>query len=92
MAKVMKITCSLETTNTSGGGGEIEVDEMRMLRSLRWMRGVKRKYMMRNEHIRGTSRVAQAAIETTERRLNWYGRVMRTDEEHILRKVLRTDT
>ena len=26
-----------------------------------------------------------------ERRLNWYGHGMRRDEEHILRKVLRTD-
>ena len=89
MAKVMKITCSLETTNTSGGGGEIEVDEMRMLR---WKCGVKRKYMIKNEHIRGTSRVAQAATNIRERRFNWCGHVMRTDEEHILRKVLRTDT
>ena len=37
-------------------------------------------------------RVAQAANNITERRLNWYGRVMRGDEEQILRKVLRTDT
>ena len=27
----------------------------------------------------------------TERRLNWYGHVMRRDGEHILRKVLRAD-
>ena len=27
----------------------------------------------------------------TDRRLNWYGRVMRRDEDHILRKVLRMD-
>ena len=64
----------------------IEVTEMRMLR---WMCGVTRKDKIRNEHIRGTTRVAQASKKITERRLNWYGHVMRRDGEHILRKVLR---
>ena len=27
----------------------------------------------------------------TERRLNWYGRVMRREEEHILRKMMKMD-
>ena len=66
----------------------IEVTEMRMLR---WMCGVTRKDKIRNEHIRGTTRVAQASKKITERRLNWYGHVMRRDGEHILRKVLRAD-
>ena len=66
----------------------IEVTEMRMLR---WMCGVTLKYKIRNEHIRGTTRVAQASKKITERRLNWYGHVMRRDGEHILRKVLRAD-
>ena len=66
----------------------IEVTEMRMLR---WMCGVTRKDKIRNEHIRRTTRVAQASTKITERRLNWYGHVMRRDGEHILRKVLRAD-
>ena len=66
----------------------IEVTEMRMLR---WMCGVARKNKIRNEHIRGTTRVAQASKNITERRLNWYGHVMRRDGEHILRRVLRAD-
>ncbi len=37
---------------------QIEVTEMRMLR---WMCGVTRKEKIRNEHIRGTTRVAQAS-------------------------------
>ena len=61
------------------------------MRMLRWMCGVTRKYMIRNEHIRGTTRVAQASKKITERRFNWYGHVMRRDGEHILRKVLRAD-
>ena len=59
----------------------IEVTEMRMLR---WMCGVTRKYKIRNEHIRGTTRVAQASKKITERRLIWYGHVMTRDGEHIL--------
>ena len=65
-----------------------EVTEMRMLR---WMCGVTRKDKIRNEHIRGTTRMAQASKKITERRLNWYAHVMRRDGEHILRKVLRAD-
>ena len=66
----------------------IEVTEMRMLR---WMCGVTRKDKSWNEHIRGTTRVAQASKKITERRLIWYGHVMRRDGEHIVRKVLRAD-
>ena len=65
----------------------IEVTEMRMLR---WMCGVTRKDKIRNEHIRGTTRVAQASKKITERRLNWYGHVMRRNGEHI-HMVLRAD-
>ena len=59
------------------------------MRKLRWMCGVTLKDKTRNEHIRGTTRVAQASKKITKRRLNWYGHVMRRDGEHILRKVLR---
>ena len=61
------------------------------MRMLRWMCGVTRKDKIRNEHIRGTTRVAQASKKITERRLNWYGHVMMRDGDHILRKVLRAD-
>ena len=50
-----------------------------------------RKYKIRNEHIRETTREAQDSKKITERRLNWYGHVMRRYGEHILRKVLRAD-
>ena len=66
----------------------IEVTEVTMLR---WMCGVTRKDKIRNEHIRGTTRVAQASKKINERRFNWYGHVMRRDGEHILRKVMRAD-
>ena len=63
----------------------IEVNEMRMLR---WMRGVTRKDKIRNEHIRGTTKVAQASRKITERRLKWYGHVMRMEEDHVVKRVM----
>ena len=61
------------------------------MRMLQWMCGVTRKDKVRNEHIRGTTRVAQASKKITERRLNWYWHVMRKDGEQILWKVLKAD-
>ena len=63
----------------------IEVNEMRMLR---WMCGVTRKDTIRNEHIRGTTKVVQASRKITERRLKWYGHVMRMEEDHVVRRVM----
>ena len=55
---------------TRGQEARLEVNEMRMLR---WMCGVTRRDKIRNEHIRGTTRVVQASKKITEKRLNWYG-------------------
>ena len=63
----------------------IEVNEMTMLR---WMCGVTRKDKIRNEHIRGTTKVVQASRKITERRLKWYGHVMRMEEDHVVRRVM----
>ena len=46
---------------------------------------------IRNEHIRGTTRVAQASKKITERRPEWYGLVRRMKEEHIVRRMLDID-
>ena len=48
----------------------LEVNEMAMLR---WMCGVTRRDNIRNEHIRGTTRVEQTSKKITEKRLKWYG-------------------
>ena len=55
---------------------KITVAEMSMLR---WMCGVTKKDKIRNELIRGTVKVADISLKTQERRLKWYGHVMRRD-------------
>ena len=74
-----------ETWATTRG---LEVNEMRMLR---WMCGVTRRDKIRNEHIRGTTRVVQASKKITEKRLKWYVHVRRMKEEHIVRRMLDVD-
>ena len=76
---------SAETWATKRGQeARLEVNEMRMLR---WMCGVTRRDKIRNEHIRGTTRVVQALKKITEKRLKWYGHVRRMKEEHIVRRI-----
>ena len=60
----------------------IEVNEMMMLRC---MCGVTRNDKIGNEHIRGTTRVAQASKKITRvgLRLNGYGHVIKSADEHI---------
>ena len=70
---------------TRGREARLEVNEMRMLR---WMCGVTRRDNIRNEHIRGTTRVVQASKKIIEKRLKWYGHVRRMKGEHIVRRML----
>ena len=56
-----------------------------------WMCGVTRRDNIRNEHIRGTTRVVQECKKITEKRLKWYGHVRRMKEEHIVRRMLDVD-
>ena len=49
---------------TRGQKARLEVNEMRMLR---WMCGVTRRDKIRNEHIRGTTRVVQASKKITDK-------------------------
>ena len=70
---------------TRGQEARLEVNEMRMLR---WMCGVTRRDNIRNDHIRGTTRVVQASKKITEKRLKWYGHVSRMKDEHIVRRML----
>ena len=73
---------------TRGQEARLEVNEMRMQI---WMCGVTRRDKIRNEHIRGTTRVVQEYKKITEKRLKWYGHVRRMKEEHIVRRMLHVD-
>ena len=64
------------------------LNEMRMLR---WLCGVTRRDKIRNEDIRGITRVAQASTYITEKRLECYGHVRRLKEEHMVGRMLDVD-
>ena len=64
---------------------EIEVTEMKMLR---FAMGVTRKDKIKNEYIRGTVKVEWLGMKMRERRLRWYGHVMRRDKGYVGRKVI----
>ena len=64
---------------------KMEVAEMKMLR---WMCGVTRLDKIRNEKIRGTTKVGEISKKVQERRMRWYGHVMRRDEEYVGKRVM----
>ena len=61
------------------------------MRMLRWICGVTTRDKIRNDHIRGTTRVVQASKKITEKRLKWYGHVSRMKDEHIVRRMLHVE-
>ena len=67
---------------------KMDVAEMRMLR---WMCGVTRRDRIRNDLIRGTTKVTEVSKKLQERRLQWYGHVMRKDEEYVGRRMMRLE-
>ncbi|KAL1457186.1 hypothetical protein WDU94_001844 [Cyamophila willieti] len=62
----------------------LEVAEMRMLR---WSCGVTRMDRIRNEVIRNRLKVTEVTKKIQERRLQWYGHVMRRDEDYVGKRV-----
>ena len=71
------LLCGAETWATRRGQeARLEVNEMRMLR---WMRD-----KIRNEHIRGETRMMQVSKKITEKLLKWYGHVRKLKEEHMV--------
>ena len=68
---------------TMGQEARLEVNEMRMLR---WMCGVTTRDNIRNQHIRGTTRMVQASKKITEKRLKWHGHVRRMKQEQKKRE------
>ena len=64
---------------------KLDVAEMRMLR---WMSGVTKLNRIRNERIRGTTKVGEISKKVQESRLKWYGHVFRREEEYVCKRVM----
>ena len=65
-------TCALKKAPEN----KLEVAEMRMLR---WMCGVTKLDKINNDRIRRTTKVGGITKKVQEKRLKWYGNVMRTE-------------
>ena len=59
---------------------KLDVAEMRMLG---WMSGVAKLDRIRNERIRGTTKLVEISKKVQESRLKWYGHILRREEEYI---------
>ena len=66
---------------------KLDVAEMRMLR---WMSDGTKLDRIRNERIRGTTKVGEICKKVQESRLNlkWYGHVLRREEEYVGNRVM----
>ena len=64
---------------------KLEVAEMRMLR---WMCEVTKLDKIRNERIRRTTKVGEITKKVQERRLKWYGHVMRREKHYVGRRAM----
>ena len=72
---------SEESTREEGGCGGNE-------RMLRWMSGVTKLDRIRNERIRGTTKVGEISKKVQESRLKWYGHVLRREDEYVCCRVV----
>ena len=63
----------------------LEASEMRMLR---WACGVTLKDRVRNEHIRGSFKIAPISLKVKEARLRWYGHLRRREAQHPTRRMI----
>ena len=79
------LMCGAETwTVKNAKVKKLEVAEIRMLRC---MCGVTKLDKIRNERIRGTTKVGEITKNGHERRLKWYGHVMRRGEHCVGRRA-----
>ena len=74
-------TCAMKKTQEK----KLDVAEMRMLR---WMSGVTKLDIIRNERIRGTTKVGEISKKVQESRLKWYGHVLRREDECVGKRVM----
>ena len=66
----------------------MDVAEMRMLR---WMLGVTKMDRIKNERKRGTAKVVEMSKKIQEKRLHWYGHVMRRDNNYVGREMMQLE-
>ena len=64
---------------------KLDVAEIRMLR---WMSGVTKLDRIRNERIRGTTKVWEISKKVQESRLKWYGHVLRREDKYVGKRVM----
>ena len=64
---------------------KLDVVERRMLR---WMSGVTKLDRIKNEIIRGTTKVGEISKIVQESRLKWYGHVLRRSYEYVGKRVM----
>ena len=64
---------------------KMDVAEMRMLR---WMSGVTREDRIRNEYIRGSTKVVEISKKVQEGRQIWYGHLMRRENDNVGRNTM----
>ena len=53
-----------------------------------WMIGVTKLDRIRNERIRGTTKVGEISKKVQESRLKWYGHVLRREDEYVGKRVM----
>ena len=58
------------------------------MRMLRWMCGVTKLDKIRNERIRGTTKVEEITKKVQGGRLKWYGHDMRREEDYVGRRAM----
>ncbi|XP_063372213.1 uncharacterized protein LOC134660405 [Cydia amplana] len=58
------------------------------MRILRWSAGVTRRDRIRNEYVRGSFKIAPIEEKLKEKRLRWYGHVLRRPSDHMVRVAL----
>ena len=64
---------------------KLDVAEMR---TLRWMSGVTKLDRIRNERIKGTTKVGEISKKVQESRLKWHGHVLRREDEYVGKRVM----
>ena len=64
---------------------KLDVAEMKMLR---WMSEVTKLDKIRNERIRGTTKMEEISKKVQESRLKWYGHVLRGEDEYVGKRVM----